>query len=52
MDLYVIRRNYTGFKSLLAITCFAMDTGALTPFLFAFEQREKLMEFYERVCGA
>jgi NADH dehydrogenase (ubiquinone) Fe-S protein 2 len=29
-----------------------MDTGALTPFLFAFEQREKLMEFYERVCGA
>jgi NADH:ubiquinone oxidoreductase subunit D len=37
---------------LLAITCFAMDTGALTPFLFAFEQREKLMEFYERVCGA
>jgi NADH:ubiquinone oxidoreductase subunit D len=36
----------------LAITCFAMDTGALTPFLFAFEQREKLMEFYERVCGA
>ena len=37
---------------LLAITCFAMDTGALTPFLFAFEEREKLMEFYERVCGA
>lgn len=37
---------------LLAITCFAMDTGALTPFLFAFEEREKLMEFYERVSGA
>lgn len=37
---------------LLAVTCFAMDTGALTPFLFAFEEREKLMEFYERVCGA
>lgn len=32
---------------LLAISCFAMDTGALTPFLFAFEQRELLMEFYE-----
>lgn len=37
---------------LLAVSCFAMDTGALTPFLFAFEEREKLMEFYERVCGA
>lgn len=37
---------------LLAISCFAMDTGALTPFLFAFEEREKLMEFYERVSGA
>jgi NADH dehydrogenase (ubiquinone) Fe-S protein 2 len=37
---------------LLGISCFAMDTGALTPFLFAFEEREKLMEFYERVSGA
>jgi NADH:ubiquinone oxidoreductase subunit D len=37
---------------LLAISCFALDTGALTPFLFAFEEREKLMEFYERVSGA
>ena len=36
---------------LLGISCFAMDTGALTPFLFAFEEREKLMEFYERVSG-
>jgi NADH dehydrogenase (ubiquinone) Fe-S protein 2 len=37
---------------LLAITCHAMDVGALTPFLWAFEEREKLMEFYERVSGA
>jgi NADH:ubiquinone oxidoreductase subunit D len=37
---------------LLGISCFAMDTGALTPFLFAFEEREKLMTFYERVSGA
>lgn len=37
---------------LLAVSCFALDTGALTPFLFAFEEREKLMEFYERVSGA
>jgi NADH dehydrogenase I D subunit len=37
---------------LLAVTCHAMDVGALTPFLWAFEEREKLMEFYERVSGA
>lgn len=29
-----------------------MDVGAMTPFLWAFEEREKLMEFYERVSGA
>jgi NADH dehydrogenase (ubiquinone) Fe-S protein 2 len=29
-----------------------MDVGALTPFLWAFEEREKLIEFYERVSGA
>jgi NADH dehydrogenase (ubiquinone) Fe-S protein 2 len=29
-----------------------MDVGAMTPFLWSFEEREKLMEFYERVCGA
>lgn len=37
---------------LLAITTHALDVGALTPFLWAFEEREKLMEFYERVSGA
>jgi NADH dehydrogenase (ubiquinone) Fe-S protein 2 len=37
---------------LLALTCHAMDVGALTPMLWAFEEREKLMEFYERVSGA
>jgi NADH dehydrogenase (ubiquinone) Fe-S protein 2 len=37
---------------LLAITTHALDVGALTPFLWGFEEREKLMEFYERVCGA
>jgi NADH:ubiquinone oxidoreductase subunit D len=29
-----------------------MDVGAMTPMLWAFEEREKLMEFYERVSGA
>ena len=37
---------------LMAITTHALDIGALTPFLWAFEEREKLMEFYERVSGA
>ena len=37
---------------LLAVTTHALDVGALTPFLWGFEEREKLMEFYERVCGA
>jgi len=36
---------------LLALTTHALDVGALTPFLWAFEEREKLMEFYERVSG-
>lgn len=37
---------------LLNITTFALDIGAITPSLWAFEEREKLMEFYERVSGA
>ena len=37
---------------LLAVGCHAMDVGAMTPFLWAFEEREKLMEFYERASGA
>lgn len=37
---------------LLNITTFALDIGAMTPLLWGFEEREKLMCFYERVCGA
>ena len=37
---------------LLNITTFALDVGAITPALWGFEEREKGMEFYERVCGA
>ena len=37
---------------LLNICAFGLDVGAITPFLWGFEEREKLMEFYERVCGA
>jgi NADH-quinone oxidoreductase subunit D len=37
---------------LLNITTFALDVGAITPALWGFEEREKGMEFYERVSGA
>ncbi|MDE1900284.1 MAG: NADH-quinone oxidoreductase subunit D [Alphaproteobacteria bacterium] len=37
---------------ILNITTFAIDLGAVTPSLWGFEQREVLMEFYERASGA
>ncbi len=37
---------------ILNVTTQAMDVGALTPPLWGFEEREKLMGFYERACGA
>lgn len=37
---------------ILNLTTYALDVGAITPALWGFEEREKLMEFYERVCGA
>ena len=37
---------------LLNVTTQAMDVGALTPPLWGFAEREKLMDFYERACGA
>ncbi len=37
---------------LLNVTTQAMDVGALTPPLWGFEDREQLMVFYERACGA
>ncbi|MEQ5774007.1 NADH-quinone oxidoreductase subunit D [Thalassospira sp. NFXS8] len=37
---------------ILNLTTFALDVGAMTPLLWGFEEREKLMEFYERACGA
>ncbi|TXH34829.1 MAG: NADH-quinone oxidoreductase subunit D [Rhodospirillaceae bacterium] len=37
---------------LLNIPAYAMDVGAITPFLWAFEERELLLEFYERASGA
>ena len=36
----------------MSVLTHIMDVGGLTPFLWGFEEREKLMEFYERVSGA
>jgi len=37
---------------LMGIGTHALDVGAMTPFFWMFEEREKLMEFYERASGA
>jgi NADH-quinone oxidoreductase subunit D len=37
---------------LLNITAYALDVGAMTPLLWMFEEREKMLEFYERTTGA
>jgi NADH-quinone oxidoreductase subunit D len=37
---------------LLNVTTYALDVGALTPSLWGFEEREKLMEFHEAASGA
>ncbi|XP_028131666.1 NADH-ubiquinone oxidoreductase 49 kDa subunit [Diabrotica virgifera virgifera] len=37
---------------IMGIGTHALDVGALTPFFWLFEEREKIMEFYERVSGA
>jgi len=37
---------------ILNVTTFALDVGAMTPLLWLFEEREKIIEFYERVSGS
>lgn len=37
---------------LFTVCAYAMDIGAMTPMLWGFEERERLMEFCERACGA
>lgn len=36
----------------MGVCSHALDVGAMTPLFWLFEEREKLMEFYERVSGA
>jgi len=37
---------------LISICTYILDVGGMTPMLWGFEERDKLMEFYERACGA
>ena len=37
---------------MLAVSCHALDVGSMSALFWAFEEREKIMEFYERVSGA
>lgn len=37
---------------MLAIACHALDIGSMSSIFWSFEEREKIMEFYERVSGA
>ena len=36
----------------LAVSCHALDVGSMSPLFWCFEEREKIMEFYERISGA
>lgn len=36
----------------LAVACHALDVGSMSPIFWAFEDREKIMEFYEYISGA
>lgn len=37
---------------LVAFGTYALDLGAFTPFLYAFEEREKILRFFEEISGA
>ncbi len=49
----VILAELTRLKShLVWIACHALDIGAMTVFIYAFREREKVMELYEKISGA
>lgn len=37
---------------LLMLGCYGLDLGTFTPFLYAFREREMILNLFERVCGA
>ena len=49
----VIMTELTRLKShLVWIACHALDIGAMTVFIYAFREREKVMDLYEKISGA
>lgn len=54
--LTITRTVYDEFtrilNHLLAVSCHALDVGSMSPIFWCFEEREKIMEFYERISGA
>lgn len=49
----IIMAELTRIKShLVWIACHALDIGAMTVFIYAFREREKIMELYEKISGA
>jgi NADH-quinone oxidoreductase subunit D len=49
----VILAELTRLKShLVWLACHALDIGAMTVFIYAFREREKVMELYEKLSGA
>jgi NADH-quinone oxidoreductase subunit D len=49
----VIMAELTRLKShLVWLACHALDIGAMTVFIYAFREREKIMELYEKLSGA
>lgn len=49
----VILAELTRLKShLVWIACHALDIGAMTVFIYAFREREKIMQLYEKISGA
>jgi len=54
--IYMERKLFLDITRILnhirALTTHALDVGALTPFLWGFEERENLMALYEKVCGS
>jgi NADH-quinone oxidoreductase subunit D len=49
----VIMTELTRLKShLVWLACHALDIGAMTVFIYAFREREKIMQLYEKISGA
>lgn len=49
----IITAELTRLKShLVWLACHALDIGAMTVFIYAFREREKIMQLYEKISGA